>query len=697
MSSIDPRNPKWAPKEPRRPQDASDTSEESEDEYLRRAAPYEVRLKLGNIEYGQDVAYYDDNQGSIADITYLQKKQAFSDRSLYIKDKKGRVLRNVDKDKIAKRKEKKKIRFQKKKQEKLAARVQQKQDFIDFKAEMIESIQELKEMGLPNAFGKKQEEKTQELQVSESENSAGTHESDYEEEQELPITHQVTIKHHDKPITDIDINVQNSLLATGSLDYNVKLYNFTLMDETLTPFRSFEPIEGHPIRSVKYSLDNKHVLICAGGIQPKVFSKEGRLHFECVKGDMYMADMANTHGHTNMVTECLWHPLKPTYFLSSSLDSTVRVWDLEGRLVGLDRQLGHKTIHKSRNSNYTKIGVDCCAWAPNGNLIFGGCRDGSIQLWETNKGNSVQPKLSNYKAHQGEITSLKVFADNERLISRSQDGTLKLWDIRHFSQPIYSWILPCCNYKIQVDLSPDERFIVTGTSPEDRENESYLAIVSTSNYEIVSQIPYEKPIIAVKWHKEFNEIFIGSADAELKVLFKPRVSQGGVIDCLKRKSREIDISEPLLSKPIVTPYSLSQFRTNYTSKEKMHIKLREDPVLSQKPKEPLFDPGHDGRMSGINTVTQYILRSIHAKARPEDDPREAILSYNPQADKNRDYVDSAYKKTQPKPIFDLNNETFEVKEYLDKNQAQKCKSCGLKFCTCAKRRLGDDPVFSVEK
>ena len=93
-----------------------------------------------------------------------------------------------------------------------------------------------------------------------------------------------------------------------------------------------------------------------------------------------MADMNNTHGHTNMVTECAWHPFSHGIFLSSSLDSTVRVWDLAGRLVGLDRQLGHKTLHKARNFNYTKVGVDACAWAPNGNIIVGGCNDGSIQL-----------------------------------------------------------------------------------------------------------------------------------------------------------------------------------------------------------------------------------------------------------------------------------------------------------------------------
>ena len=118
MSSIDPRRPKWTPKEPRRPQDASDTSEESEDEYLRKAAPYEVRLQLGNIEYGQNVAYYEDNKPSVADITYLQRQQAFSDRSLYIKDKKGRVLRKIGKEKLGQRKGAKKRRFLREKQEK---------------------------------------------------------------------------------------------------------------------------------------------------------------------------------------------------------------------------------------------------------------------------------------------------------------------------------------------------------------------------------------------------------------------------------------------------------------------------------------------------------------------------------------------------------------------------------------------------
>lgn len=695
MSSIDPRRPKWTPKEPRRPQDASDTSEESEDEYLRKAAPYEVRLQLGNIEYGQNIAYYEDNKPSITDITYLQRNQAFSDRSLFIKDKKGRVLKKIDKEKIEKRKEAKKKRFLRKKEEKVLERESRKKDLEEIvKKQKIEDL-EMEQFGLPSKFGKFNDKEI-ESPVSSEGNSAGTHSSDYEDVADYPITHLVELATHTRPLTCVAINSKNTQMATCSLDYSVKHYDFTKMDATLQPFRSYEPIDGHPVRSVDYSLDDKHVLTCAGGIQIKIFSKEGRIHYESVKGDMYMSDMNNTHGHTGMVTHCAWHPFKPNFFGSSSLDSTFRVWDIAGRLVGVDRQMGHKTLHKARNKTYNKVSIDTFTWAYNGNLVAGGCSDGSIQFWDTTRGNSAQAKMFKYEAHSSEISSLKFFKDDLRLISRSLDGSVKLWDIRNMEKELQSTNLECCNYRIQVDLSPDEQYIITGTSPEDRDSESYLKVLNSTTLQELDSVPFPKPIIAVKWHKEFNQVFLGSADGSLKVLFSPQISSGGVLDCLKKVPKEVESKEYSISKPILTPFSLSQFRVSFVSKDKMHQRLREDPVASQKPKGPLFDPSFDGRMSGINTVTQYILSSIHAKPRPEDDPREALLSYAPESE-NPEWVNNAYSKTQPKALFDNTSISFPERDFLNANLEQKCRSCGLKFCLCPKRRTKDEPIYGIEK
>ncbi|CAG9312925.1 unnamed protein product [Blepharisma stoltei] len=646
-----------------------------------------------------------------------------TDHSLYRKDKKGRVIKNIDKDKLEKRTEKKIERFNRKKLEKKQLKELQKklESQVYLENTQIESSDELQKLGLPTHFGKgisnnyvedkeihnlfQREDKTE---ANEEEmNSDGTNESDYMDVDDtkvienLPVTHEIVIEGHSRAISDFDINHAHSRFASGSLDYSVKFWDFTTMTESLEYFRSFEPIESHPVVNVKYSLNDKHVLICAGGVQPKVFSPEGRVHYECVRGDMYMTDMANTHGHTSMVTQSQWHPHNEKYFLSSSLDGTVRVWDLAGRLVGLDRQLGHKTLHKARSQKYTKIGVNSCTWNIDGNLCIGGCTDGSLQLWETDKGNSVQPKLINFSAHkaEGEITCIKFFKDSKKFLSRAQDHTMKLWDIRKFDTPIYTWDnLYNQNYKIQVDLSPDEKFIITGTSSLKKESRGALKLFSTEDeYKQIGQIKYDSAVIAVKWDPTFNQIFLGCSDSKIRVLYKPDMSYGGVLDSIKRKAKTYESSDMFLEKPIITPYSLSQFKLAFLNKDKERKRIRDDPAASHKPKEPLFSPDRQGKMSGIYTLTQSIIRAINEKPRPEDDSREQVISYDPEAKKNPEWVTPAYLKTQPKPLFDYTGEQLEGHEYLARNRAPKCLSCGMKFCGCAERRTGDNPVFSVDK
>ena len=46
--------------------------------------------------------------------------------------------------------------------------------------------------------------------------------------------------------------------------------------------------------------------------------------------------MFHTTGHINTITDAAWHPTLPKRFLTASTDSTVRVWDIDGRLVGLE-------------------------------------------------------------------------------------------------------------------------------------------------------------------------------------------------------------------------------------------------------------------------------------------------------------------------------------------------------------------------
>ena len=735
----DPKRYKWRPKEPRRPQDASDTSEEGEGELYRQAAPFEVKLRLGPITYGQDVGYYDDNLPSLSEVSHLQRLQAASDPSLIRKDKKGRIIKPTDKLALTERTQKKKARYERRKTERRLEkqlRLQtQKQTFL----EDLDGNKELEEAGLPVFFGRKpvpetysdeevnstlKRQKVESVSTpaavipsvgvgpmpashSSAANSDGTHESDYEVGDldpvfsDIPMTHIANIEAHGKALTDIDVDKTLGRMITGGLDYKVRLWDFLQMDEQMIPYRAFEPIDSHPIRSCRFDLEGRYLLICAGNFQPKLFTKEGRLVFECVRGDVYMADMLHTKGHVKIVTECAWHPIKKLVFASSSQDGTCRVWDFQGRLVGLDQQLGHRSVHKARTTANTRIGLNCCAWAPNGHILAGGCADGSIQVWETERGHSYSPSSVVYNAHKsdGDITCVRFFSDSQRLLSRGQDHTLKLWDLRQFSKPVHTWEqLLNINLQTQVDLSPNDRYIVTGTSSIRNEGQGHVVVYDSYDLSLVGEAAVcQGSVGAVKWVPGLEQILTGGSDGSLNVLYSPNISKGGVIECLKRKAKVNQAFDLFLDKPIVTPYSLPQFKGNYQSKQKESDRKREDPLASQKPKEPIFAPNKEGKMVGLSTVTQYVLRSIHEKRRPDDDPREAILSYHIEAEEQPEWIQPIYNLTQPNPTFDTSKDTFEEKEYLSRMAVPKCQSCGLKFCSCPKRRVTEEPVFSTDR
>lgn len=58
-----------------------------------------------------------------------------------------------------------------------------------------------------------------------------------------------------------------------------------------------------------------------------------------------------------------------------------------------------------------------------------------------------------------------MFKDEKRLVSRSMDDTMKLWDIRNTKYPAQEWKdLTNLSSKTNICISPDEKLVLTGTS-----------------------------------------------------------------------------------------------------------------------------------------------------------------------------------------------------------------------------------------
>ena len=211
-------------------------------------------------------------------------------------------------------------------------------------------------------------------------------------------------------------------------------------------------------------------------------------------GDMYIRDMRTTKGHVAACTACAWHVHDRTTVTTAGEDGTVRLWDVEVAVergddaTSLNVNGGQKQVAVLKDRRGIKTGCTAVAWQPDGQTIMCGGRDGSLQLWEfkssefkpvvlaTNstprwesQSADLRAKTVARDAHDGgsdtDISCLRWHRDGYRLASRSNDGTLKLWDVRRFDRPLAQWDeLPALSPMTGCDFSPDGSLLVTGTS-----------------------------------------------------------------------------------------------------------------------------------------------------------------------------------------------------------------------------------------
>jgi len=114
---------------------------------------------------------------------------------------------------------------------------------------------------------------------------------DDSKQRKIPIESQVSLNHGTKAVSALCIDPPGVRLASGSVDYDVRLWDFAGMDQTLQSFRTLTPCGNHPIKFLKYSPTGDRLLVISGMSQAKVLDRDGHELWECVKGDQYISDM----------------------------------------------------------------------------------------------------------------------------------------------------------------------------------------------------------------------------------------------------------------------------------------------------------------------------------------------------------------------------------------------------------------------
>jgi len=249
-----------------------------------------------------------------------------------------------------------------------------------------------------------------------------------EEEEEYPLSHELIIPAHTKPISSITLDPSGTRFVTSSHDTTIKFFDFHAMSTThLHSFKTLEPSEAHHIHSVAFSpLDNgQHLLVVPAAPQAKILTRDGDTVLEFVKGDPYLRDMHNTKGHVSEISGGCWSPMQRGVAVTAGTDSTVRIWDVQSRR-------GHRDVmvHKSRGKG-GRSRICAVAWcggvtggsgsgsagSAGGGMIGTMALDGVMSIWNAG-GPYSRPVMEVRDAHTKETwTGGLTFSSDGRLIA----------------------------------------------------------------------------------------------------------------------------------------------------------------------------------------------------------------------------------------------------------------------------------------
>lgn len=198
-------------------------------------------------------------------------------------------------------------------------------------------------------------------------------------------------------IESIAISADGQIIATGSNDGNIQLWNWRKEEPTINP--PFK-MDGST-RSLAFSL-NGNILV-SGGLSNDIYIWE-------IPKEASPRSIKNAHSF--LIESLTISPVDGNILASGSDDGTIRLWNL---------QTGKPIISFGEKHPDIKF----LTISPDGKTLASSSSNGTIKLWNLENG---EEKLS-LKSHSGEVTHL-IFKNDEFLVSGSDNGTIKLWNLK---------------------------------------------------------------------------------------------------------------------------------------------------------------------------------------------------------------------------------------------------------------------------
>ena len=493
-----------------------------------------------------------------------------------------------------------------------------------------------------------------------------------------------------KPIQAVALDPSGARMVTGGTDGVLKYWDFGGMNcVDPRPFREFIPVEANPINALSFSEVGTLVLCITSDARAKVFDREGSVRpiEETIKGDQYIRTPENTKGHTHMLTCGEFHPKENHRFLTASHDSTVRLWDLNTKRMGMDQNIPNVNCFKCVDARGicggNKMYVSSAVYSASGAQVVAGCSDGSLHLFndKTRYGKGLSIVRT---SHTEEITGLSFLLNSEtQLVSRAMDDTVKFWDVRKFKEPVRSWSgIETTRSFSNIAICDDNRFVVAGTSTGELISIDLEAGTMSAERK---KLP-TRQLIHTKWHLELNQIFSTAADGNVFICFDPVESRKGALSFIHKRPGANYVSKNIQDSPAAKSiFAYEELIESGKYRENRQGELKE---VRERPPVPNFiEPI---RSAGV----MQALINRKSNGQEDQDVQKFLLTSTEESNDSSGLVSAAYARTQPEAVLDFSAAQGQVDHLLMKRK-QYCPQCGLKICTCGFMTLAGET--SVEK